>query len=315
VANGIAAGRHVTVVDAQGWGSSSEDVPAEESLELLRALSLCGPGGPHVILLVVPLLDFTEAERRAVGRRMEVLTPGVWRHTLVLFTFGDRLRARGRSVEQHVRSEGPALRWLMEKCRYRYVVLDNKMDAHAQAHQTSTRCGGPGQVGGNKKETGRTQMNRGGKTEVEVGVKAAQRTSSQVMELVCAVEDMVLENGGWHFSLHMYRRMEEEWVRREQELRGRLCATAPGDVEKQRRRRHPREMEESSGPRLGERGGGGDGGRISITAGEDTAVRGEIRTRRHSDLATSSEEEVEESWDTGSDSGVERDKCDVTARK
>ena len=43
-------------------------------------------------------------------------------------------------------------------------------------------------------------------------------------ELLRKVEDMLLENGSWHFSLHMYRRMEEEWSRREQQLRARLEA-------------------------------------------------------------------------------------------
>uniref|UniRef100_A0A8C7J1P6 AIG1-type G domain-containing protein n=1 Tax=Oncorhynchus kisutch TaxID=8019 RepID=A0A8C7J1P6_ONCKI len=49
-ASGTAAGRDVTVIDARGWGFSEDSVPREEKIELLRALSLCGPG-PHVVLL------------------------------------------------------------------------------------------------------------------------------------------------------------------------------------------------------------------------------------------------------------------------
>ncbi|XP_074544610.1 GTPase IMAP family member 1 [Halichoeres trimaculatus] len=177
-ASAITAGHHVTVVDSQGWGSSEESVPREEKIELMRALSLCEPGGPHVILLVIQLLDFTEPERRAVERRMEMLTPSVWRHTMVLFTCGDLKKSKGPSVEERIQSGGLALKWLMEKCRYRYHVIDNK--------------------------TGKEQ--------------------EQVTELLGKVEDLLQENGGWHFSLHMYQRIEEEWCRRKQELRAQLEA-------------------------------------------------------------------------------------------
>lgn len=179
-ASAITAGRYVNIVDAKGWGSSEGLVLREDKLELLRALSLFGLGGPHVILLVIPLLDFTEHDRKAVERMMEVLTPSVWKHTMVLFTLGDQLRGRGQSVEDHIKSGGPDLQWLLEKCRYRYHVFDNKA--------------------------------------------AVIEKGEQVRELLCKVEDKLLENGGWHFSLHMYQRLEEEWNRRELELRARLEA-------------------------------------------------------------------------------------------
>ncbi|XP_029560280.1 GTPase IMAP family member 7 isoform X2 [Salmo trutta] len=193
-ASGTAAGHDVTVIDARGWGFSEDSVPREEKKELLRALSLCGPG-PHVVLLVIPLLDFTEMERQAVERRMEVMTSSVWRHTMVLFTFGDRLKGRGRSLEQHIQSGGLALQWLMEKCRYRCHVLDNKE----------------------------------GQWEGKEG-------RGQVEALVSRVKDMLQENGGWHFSLHMYHRLEEEWSRREQELRERMEGEREMKIERERMR-------------------------------------------------------------------------------
>uniref|UniRef100_A0A673C2T0 Zgc:136870 n=1 Tax=Sphaeramia orbicularis TaxID=375764 RepID=A0A673C2T0_9TELE len=183
----VSVGRQVTVVDAQGWGSCEELVPRDEKIELMTAMSMCGPG-PHVVLLVIPLLDFTESERMAVERRMELLTSAVWRYTMVLFTFGDRLKRCGRSVDEHIKSGGPAMRWLMEKCRYRYHVMDNT-------------------------------------------------PQEQVNELLSKVEDMMQENGGWHFSLHMYQRLEEEWSRREQELRDLLETET--DVGRGRRRKEP----------------------------------------------------------------------------
>ncbi|XP_044224679.1 GTPase IMAP family member 7 [Thunnus albacares] len=222
-AGAITSGRHLTVVDAQGWGSSEDFVPREEKIELLRALSLCEPGGPHVVLLVIPLLDFTEPERRAVERRMEILTSAVWRHTMVLFTFGDLLRGRGKSVQEHIQSGGCALRWLMEKCHYRYYVMDNKTTIISEKETLKQ------EVNGGVRKQGKTWWKKDAK---EAGRKCTgseadrkkEAEQEQVRELLSKVEDMLQENGGWHFSLHMYQRLEEEWSRREQELRARLEA-------------------------------------------------------------------------------------------
>ncbi|KAM4551888.1 GTPase IMAP family member 6 [Odontesthes bonariensis] len=218
-AGGITAGRHLAAVDAQGWGLSEEFVSRDEKIELLRALSLCGTEGPHAVLLVIPLLDFTEAERRAVETRMEVFTSGVWRHTMVLFTFGDLLEKRGRSIQEHIQSGGPALHWLMERCRYRYHVLDNKAAVTAKRGGLKQKVNGEGRKRGRywrerKDDKGVGRTSRGGED--------GEQEQEQVRQLLSKVEDMLQENGGWHFSLHMYQRLQEELSRREQQPRARF---------------------------------------------------------------------------------------------
>lgn len=173
VAHGESEDRQLMLVDACGWGTDENLVPKQEKLELLNALSLCEPG-PHVILLVIPLLYFSHSEKAALQKRMEILTEGVWRHTMVVFTLGDRLR--DCSIQDHIQTAGRDLQWLMEKCRYRYHVLNNKIPQDRQ----------------------------------------------QVSGLLDRAEDMLMENGGWHFSLHMYSRLEEEWSRREREMQERI---------------------------------------------------------------------------------------------
>lgn len=211
-ASGSTAGRHLTVVDAQGWGLSEEIVPKEDKVELLRAMSLFELGGPHVVLLVIPLLDFTESEGRAVERRMEVLTSTVWRHTMVLFTCGDRLKRRGCSAKEHICSGGPALHRLMEKCRYRYHVFNNKAVGERDNTRQDLKAGLMQQEVAWQAKRGREMDSR------------MEGEQEQVRELLIKVESMLQENGGWHFSLHMYQKMEEEWSRREHELRRRLAA-------------------------------------------------------------------------------------------
>ncbi|XP_051730229.1 GTPase IMAP family member 4 [Ctenopharyngodon idella] len=166
-------GRQLMVVDACGWGTNEKLVPKQEKLELFNALSLCEPG-PHVLLLVIPLLHFSHSEKAVIQKRMEILTEGVWRHTMVVFTLGDRLR--DCSVQDYIQTSGKDLQWLMERCRYRYHVLNNKTPQDRQ----------------------------------------------QVSSLLDRAEDMVMENGDWHFSLHMYCRLEEEWSRREREMKERI---------------------------------------------------------------------------------------------
>lgn len=311
-ASAITAGRHVTVVDAQGWGSSEEFVPHEEKIELLRALSLCGLGGPHVVLLVIPLLDFTEPERKGVERRMEIFTSTVWRHTMVLFTCGDWLRGRGRSVEEHIQSGGPALHWLMEKCRYRYHVFDNKAAAigKQQRRKQEVNGGGKKREGAwqKKNDTREGRKRRGGEAD---GRKEGEQ--EQVRELLSKVEDMLQENGGWHFSLHMYQRLEEEWSRREQELRARLEAEADAEsvrrkpktaetkinMEPERERRLETEEEEEEDSPRKEQENKEEHVQREMNGGEDKEERAMVELKR-----LSSEEDE---WDTSSDSGGERE--------
>ncbi|KAJ8253729.1 hypothetical protein COCON_G00203410 [Conger conger] len=117
-------GRQVTVVDTPGWICY---FPVEDSPELLKdqilwSVSLCPPG-PHAFLLVINLdSSFQEEHRIAVQKHLELLGETVWRHTILLFTFGDTFR--GMTIKQHI--EGQALKMLIEKCGNRYYVLSNK---------------------------------------------------------------------------------------------------------------------------------------------------------------------------------------------
>lgn len=233
IASAITAEWHMSVVDAQGWGLSEEFVPEEEKSELLRAVSLFGPGGPHAVLLVVPL-DFTEAEGRAVERRMKILTAEVWKHTIVVFTCGDRIRRSGRSVEEHIQAGGPALHWLMEMCRHRYHVFDNKAAVVGRQDRKRQEAKGDGrrQEGNWQKKIDRAagRERAGGEGGVRKGGE-----QEQVRELLSRVENMLQENRGWHFSLHMYQRMEREWSRRQQELRARAEAETKINTEQEQR--------------------------------------------------------------------------------
>lgn len=114
------AGVEITAVEAPGWlKDTMPSIWLKD--ELLRGVSMCAPG-PHVFLLVIPIYKaFTDKDLKAM---LELLTPlgeRVWRHCMVLFTWGDWLN--NRSIEDHIASEGQALQQLVQKCRNRYHVV------------------------------------------------------------------------------------------------------------------------------------------------------------------------------------------------
>ncbi|XP_031430643.2 GTPase IMAP family member 8-like [Clupea harengus] len=122
---GETAGRHITVVEAPGWIHNSSVVytPERDKQEIVLSVSLCPPG-PHAVLLVIDVIwPFTETDRRAVQGHLELLGERVWSHTIVLFTWGDRLG--NTTIEQHIEREGKALQWVVEKCGNRYHVVEN----------------------------------------------------------------------------------------------------------------------------------------------------------------------------------------------
>ncbi|XP_075944644.1 GTPase IMAP family member 8 [Anarhichas minor] len=126
VRHGAVEDRHLTVVDAPGWSSSLSltEIPEGDKRRFKLNVSKCPPG-PHVFLLVVPIDSaFSVDNRRTVEEHMKLLGERVWRYTMVLFTCGDFLG--GKTIEQHIESEGDSLKWLTVRCRNRYHVFNNK---------------------------------------------------------------------------------------------------------------------------------------------------------------------------------------------
>ncbi|XP_050978683.1 GTPase IMAP family member 8-like [Labeo rohita] len=124
---GVVNGRSITVLDTPGWWKyfSSKFIPEyaqaaiPESVDQLQQIHFL-----HAMILVIPIDNsFMNEQKRIIREYMATLREDVWRHTIVLFTWGDRFP--DISIEQHIESEGDALQWLIEKCRNRYHVFDN----------------------------------------------------------------------------------------------------------------------------------------------------------------------------------------------
>ncbi|KAL0180574.1 hypothetical protein M9458_022980, partial [Cirrhinus mrigala] len=124
----------VIVLDTPGWWKY---FPPKFNPKYVQASILEGIGQsqqmqyPHAMILVIPIdTSFTNGQKRIIKQYMASLGENVWRHTIVLFTWGDRFK--DISIEQHIEAEGEALQWLTEKCRNRYHVFDNTDKNQAQ---------------------------------------------------------------------------------------------------------------------------------------------------------------------------------------
>ncbi|XP_029939199.1 GTPase IMAP family member 8-like [Salarias fasciatus] len=127
----VVEGRKLVVVDAPGWSSSFPitEKPEGDKLRFRLNASKCPPG-PNVFLLVIPVDEaFTAEQRRAIEEHMKLLSDRAWKYTMVLFTYGDFLG--GKTVEEYIESEGEAIQWLIEKCKNRYHVFNNKDKSNA----------------------------------------------------------------------------------------------------------------------------------------------------------------------------------------
>nr|XP_024654392.1 GTPase IMAP family member 8-like [Maylandia zebra] len=126
VRHGLVDGRKLTVIDAPGWSSSLSlaEIPEGDKQRFKLNASKCPPG-PNAFLLVIPIDSaFSVEQKTTVEEHMKLLGERVWRYTMVLFTCGDYLGEK--TIEEHIESEGQALKWLIEKCLNRYHVFNNK---------------------------------------------------------------------------------------------------------------------------------------------------------------------------------------------
>lgn len=120
---GDICGRKLICIDTPGWWRT---YPLSDTADFIKqkivlSVSECLPG-PHAFLLVIDTdASFTENNRKSIEEHLELFGENVWEHTIVVFTCGEYLK--GRTIEQHIESEGEALKWLVEKCDSRHDLI------------------------------------------------------------------------------------------------------------------------------------------------------------------------------------------------
>lgn len=121
---GVANGRKLLLIDTPGWVGYYPLIDTAEFIKrkLILSVSMIPPG-PHAFIVVVGTdTPFTEKNRRSIEEHLGLFGENIWEYTIVGFTRGDSLE--GKTVEQHINSEGDTLKWLVEKCGNRCHMID-----------------------------------------------------------------------------------------------------------------------------------------------------------------------------------------------
>ncbi|XP_056128368.1 GTPase IMAP family member 7 [Rhinichthys klamathensis goyatoka] len=117
---GEVADHQLELVDCPGIFDTS--LSENETIkEMSKCINMMAPG-PHAIILVIQLGPFTEEERLSVEKIRAIFGEEADKHTLILFTHGDKLT---ESIEKTLYEAGPELKRLVESCGGRYHVFNN----------------------------------------------------------------------------------------------------------------------------------------------------------------------------------------------
>lgn len=129
-ATGVVGGRNVALIDTPGLFDTR--CPQEEVQERINTcLSMSAPG-PHAFLVVLQLGRFTTEEKETVKLIQTTFGKDAAKHTMVLFTHGDRLKRQ--TIEEFV-SKSEELQEMIRKCHGRYHVFNNEVQDPSQTTQ------------------------------------------------------------------------------------------------------------------------------------------------------------------------------------
>ncbi|XP_058872266.1 uncharacterized protein LOC131723017 [Acipenser ruthenus] len=114
------SGRHIAVIDTPGL-FDTELTADQIKQEIEKCISLSAPG-PHALLLVLQVGQYTQREREAVKI---ILGERAARYMMVLFTHEDSL-GDGMTIEKYIEGVKGDLQQLIDECGGRYHVFNNK---------------------------------------------------------------------------------------------------------------------------------------------------------------------------------------------
>uniref|UniRef100_W5LWB3 AIG1-type G domain-containing protein n=1 Tax=Lepisosteus oculatus TaxID=7918 RepID=W5LWB3_LEPOC len=206
------AGRKITVVDTPDW-----DVwlMRNDPQEIVKIVSLCPPG-PHAFLLVINLESNTDW--RSVEEHLELLSERVRRRTIVLFTWGHKLR--DTTIEQLIKRGGKGLQCVVEKCGNGYHVLNKNRGDRTQVTELLEKI--EDMVAGNYGLYFTTDIKEiNTEREIEELRQREEERQRETEELRQREEERPRETE----ELRQKKRLEEDWSRREEELKEKMRKT------------------------------------------------------------------------------------------
>ena len=129
-------GRKLTVIDTPGLFDPSFTL--EETVNRIKHCIPLSAPGPHAFLVVIGPGRFTQEDCTTVKIFLEMFGEDASRHTLVLFTHGDKLGKM--SIHEFV-SHSPDLEAFFNKSKQRHHVLNNEVNDSSQVDQLLEKIG------------------------------------------------------------------------------------------------------------------------------------------------------------------------------
>ncbi|XP_028840721.1 GTPase IMAP family member 8-like isoform X2 [Denticeps clupeoides] len=114
--------RKVKVVDTPGF--LNENLSDQQLVsELQKSITECSPG-PHAFVIILSVETFTDQEGEIVEEIRKVFGNAIFKHAVILFTYGDELR-EDQTIQKFV-GQNNELKDLVDECGGRCHVVDNK---------------------------------------------------------------------------------------------------------------------------------------------------------------------------------------------
>ncbi|XP_037390419.1 GTPase IMAP family member 1-like [Pygocentrus nattereri] len=128
-------GKTLRIVETPGLFDTSR-TKEEFQQEVEKCITHCVPG-LHAFIIILKVGRYTAQEARILDEIKELFGEDVLKYAVVLFTNGDQLED-GQTIEEFVQ-QGVALQELVDKCRGRVHVIDNKYWKQQQDGYRSNR--------------------------------------------------------------------------------------------------------------------------------------------------------------------------------
>ncbi|CAH1778862.1 unnamed protein product, partial [Owenia fusiformis] len=123
------------IIDSPGIFDNRVD-KRKNCAELIKCLALSAPG-PHVFLITIEIGRYTKEDEEVIDIFHEMFGKGMMKHSIILFTFADKLEQENKSIESMIRESPKSLQKLIATCDGRAFTINNK----ASREDRSNRAG------------------------------------------------------------------------------------------------------------------------------------------------------------------------------
>lgn len=119
--------RNIVIVDTPGV--FDPEVTADElRVELQKCIGITAPG-PHAFVFVFDATSrFTPEDKQSVEKLVGEFGNEIYNYSFVLFTRGDQLASKGRSLDDFIENCPEGLQSLIEKCEHRICLFNNNLE-------------------------------------------------------------------------------------------------------------------------------------------------------------------------------------------